>query len=344
MSSNVPNPHDSFFKAVFTNMDRARELFTLYLPERLVNALSLDQLSLESGSFVDAELQQSHSDLLFRTAMKTGEPLWIYFLFEHRSTPEPDMPFRLVRYLVRIWEQHRHARPDEHSLPRIVPVVFYHGERTWNVPRRLSEAIEVRADLGVHPPELEYILIDLYRIPEESIRADIELLLALTLFRHIRSPRFLDVFGSVAELFRQLRRKRTGLEYIETILAYIFRVRGQEELHDAVEIIKQKETFTEEDPMGTIAEYFIEQGERRGERRGEQKGEQRGKQIGAASAFQEVLLEMLEEQFDFVPSRVTGEVRSITDPDLLRILRRKLKKCEALSDFEAILERARSQD
>ena len=128
-----------------------------------------------------------------------------------------------------------------------------------------------------------------------------------------------------------LKQRRTGLEYIETILAYIFRVRGREELHDAVEIIKQKEVFTQEDTMETIAEYFIKQGEQRGEQR------------GAASVLQGVLIEMLEEQFDMVPSRVIEGVRSIGNSDLLLILRRKLRKCATLSDFEAVLELARSQ-
>ena len=328
----IPNPHDGFFKAVFQDLKKAREFFTLFLPASLVEAMDMEKLELESGSFIDSDLRQSQSDLLFRSALKEGGSLWLYLLFEHQSGMDQDMPLRFTRYIVRIWEQYQRENPHEHRLPTITPILLYHGSEAWTAPRRLSESLQVRGDWNIALPELEYVLIDLHRIPEEHIRADIELLLALTLFRHIRSPHFPEVFSKVAELFRILKQKRTGLEYIETILAYIFRVRGQEELHDAVEIIKQNAIFTEEDPMGTIAEYFIEQGERRGEQR------------GSASAFQEVLIEMLEEQFDIVPSKITRQVRSITDPDLLRILRRKLRKCEAPSDFEALLERAKLQD
>ena len=52
----IANPHDSFFKAAFGNLERSRQFFSAYLPEKLVLELELGELQLEKGSFVDEKL------------------------------------------------------------------------------------------------------------------------------------------------------------------------------------------------------------------------------------------------------------------------------------------------
>jgi hypothetical protein len=75
------------------------------LPADLVDRLDLDRLARVSGSFVDTTLRWRHSDLLF-TAPLDGHDAFVYVLVEHQSNTDALMPFRMLRYMVRIWDRY----------------------------------------------------------------------------------------------------------------------------------------------------------------------------------------------------------------------------------------------
>jgi len=78
-------------------------MFRAMLPKRVSDATDWSTLVLEPGSFVDENLSERQSDLLFR-ALLSGHDVRYYVLFEHQSEPDANMAFRLLRYMVRIWE------------------------------------------------------------------------------------------------------------------------------------------------------------------------------------------------------------------------------------------------
>jgi len=91
--------HDSFFKAVLQQPERAREYFRLQLPPSLVAAIDLESLAPMPDSFVDDQLRTSFSDLVFSVRMKTNdEPLFLSLLLEHKSSPDPYVTIQLGHY------------------------------------------------------------------------------------------------------------------------------------------------------------------------------------------------------------------------------------------------------
>ncbi len=54
----ISNPHDRYFREVFSNPDIVRDLLSNYLPAAVTQALDLTTLTLEQDSFVDEELRQ----------------------------------------------------------------------------------------------------------------------------------------------------------------------------------------------------------------------------------------------------------------------------------------------
>lgn len=98
------NPHDKLFRDTFSHKDSLISFVRAYVPSD-VAALVNGDISIEPypGSFVDPDLNMSHSDIVYRFALN-GRPAYFYLLFEHQSTPEPDMAFRLLKYLVRLWD------------------------------------------------------------------------------------------------------------------------------------------------------------------------------------------------------------------------------------------------
>ena len=112
---------------MFSQPQHAAVALKPLLPEALVEATDWNSLTLEPGSYVDEALKERQSDLLFRANI-AGTVSRFYLLFEHQSDPDVRMPFRLLRYMIRIWEQTERA-DAETRLPAIIPVVLSHGER-----------------------------------------------------------------------------------------------------------------------------------------------------------------------------------------------------------------------
>ncbi len=48
------------------------------------------------------ELRHTHSDLLYAVRTRDDRAALVYVLFEHQSTVDRHMPFRFLRYMVRI--------------------------------------------------------------------------------------------------------------------------------------------------------------------------------------------------------------------------------------------------
>ncbi len=92
-----------------------------------------------------------NSDLLYSVAVG-GRPTLLYLLFEHQSTVDPLMPFRLLRFLVRIWERWLGLEENAGAriLPAVVPLVLYHGREPWSAATELAEIIDL--DAGVCAP------------------------------------------------------------------------------------------------------------------------------------------------------------------------------------------------
>ncbi len=56
-----------------------------------------------------------------------GKDGYVYTLIEHQSTENLYMPFRMLRYSVAAMQRHL----EQHkTLPLVIPVLFYHGERS----------------------------------------------------------------------------------------------------------------------------------------------------------------------------------------------------------------------
>ena len=72
MSSQVANIHDAFFKQVLSDQQAAGTFLREHLPSEVTGLLTCDLPERVPGSFVDEELRQHHSDLLFQVRLNTG--------------------------------------------------------------------------------------------------------------------------------------------------------------------------------------------------------------------------------------------------------------------------------
>lgn len=136
------NPHDAFAKTVMSKIENAKDFFHGLLPEGLRALIDLKTLRLEKESYIDSELSEFFSDIVY-TCCYRGKSVKLVLLFEHKSFV-PEYPhFQLLQYKLNIW---KHCVGNGRKPPVVLPVVLYHGKLFWE-KKRLIEYLSVPADV-----------------------------------------------------------------------------------------------------------------------------------------------------------------------------------------------------
>ena len=126
----IINPHDRVFRQSLSNLVVAKDFFETHLSEEELSLIDLNQLQFCNTSFVDEELRETISDVVYITKLKDGSPGYISLLTEHQSTPMSIMPLRMMRYQLDIMEDHFNQCPKgNRKLPAVLCVLFYNGKR-----------------------------------------------------------------------------------------------------------------------------------------------------------------------------------------------------------------------
>lgn len=161
------NPHDSLFKATFTNREAVIAYIKNFLPEKLSSKIDVQRLTLQPGSYMSPKLKAYYSDIVYDCYLKKG-PIKISLLFEHKSTPPKRPHLQLLRYMLEAWEVM--AQNNEPLIP-IVPIILYHGKEKWKSKPFYSYFGEFEPLLDPYLPSFEYELTDLADWPDDIIWA-----------------------------------------------------------------------------------------------------------------------------------------------------------------------------
>jgi predicted transposase YdaD len=301
------NVHDALFKAIFSQVEHAAGELRVVLPPGLAARIDWGTLTLRPGSFVDEALALQHSDLLF-SATLSGRMALIYVLCEHKSGPEGLTAFQLLRYMVRVWEDHRQRHPEARLLPAIVPVVVHHGEGGWTVARGFEELLDVDeetlADLGAHVVRFRFVLDDLSQESDEALRARAMSALgrlSLWCLRNARRPE--QIVAGVREwlgLVQEVRRAPNGMAALVKLWRYVLEVGERFGPEDLVARLTAAMGPKEKEAVVTAGEQLVERGRQEGERKGQQK----------------VLLKMLRARFGELPEAVVAQVNAAGSAEL----------------------------
>ena len=127
--------HDILFKGIMSQIEVAKEFFCIHLPEEIKALVDLDTLEPGKTDFVDEKLQATLSDTVFKVNLKaSGEITYMCILLEHQSTSDPLMSFRIVKYILAIWDGYLNAYPKARKLPMVYPLIFSNAQH----PNRMS--------------------------------------------------------------------------------------------------------------------------------------------------------------------------------------------------------------
>lgn len=330
--SEISNPHDRFFREVFSRLELAREFLSKQLPATIAASIDFATLDLRSGSFLDEELQQYFSDLLFRANLQTGQSAYVYILLEHKSYPEWFTGLQLLRYQVEIWEQVRkEAKATEErsakskkkqqrtKLPPIFPLVVYQHKREWNAPQHFHELIEAANEWQPYLPAFQYELVSVASLRETELFSAVLLRAAIRLMRHIFDP---DLAHKLPEIWSEFRDLAWGPDeqgFLLVMLSYVSSANANVtpgDLKRSLEIAFPQEG---EHVMTTMAQQWLEE----------------GKQLGARQALLTGIHTGLEARFAVDAAPLLQEVEKIQDTIQLQRLLNLLFKVTSLAEFQA---------
>ncbi|QGW04773.1 Rpn family recombination-promoting nuclease/putative transposase [Proteus terrae subsp. cibarius] len=118
--------YDSAFKRFMMNVSNAKDFFFVHLPEDLKSHCDFSTLQLQNSAFIDINLRSRMSDILYLVKTKEGD-ISIYLLIEHQSKPDKMIAWRMMNYA--FYTMNQHLQQGYKSLPLVVPILFYHGEK-----------------------------------------------------------------------------------------------------------------------------------------------------------------------------------------------------------------------
>ena len=98
----ITNPHDKFFKETFSVQGNVIDFLQGTFPKEIFDKLDLSALTLDSNTYIDEELKEHFSDIVYSCVCKNTE-LKIALLFEHKSYPVAYPHLQLLKYLLKIW-------------------------------------------------------------------------------------------------------------------------------------------------------------------------------------------------------------------------------------------------
>lgn len=260
------NPHDKFFKESFSRKEIARSFIREYLPESIIKQLDFQSLTILKDSFIDKELSEHFSDILYRVKL-SGMLSYIYLLFEHKSYIDPWTGFQILRNMVKVWEQYRKQHKKVKRLPVILPIVIYQGSEKWKMKSSIAHLFGDLTNTKDYIPEFKCEVFDISHIPDEEIRGEILLRVHFLAQKYIGRGLLFEKLHEIFTLLSSLSEKRTKMEYLETLLRYLSATSDSGRIRD-IKIELEKSIEIGGEIMPTIAEKWLQDGVEKGKLEG----------------------------------------------------------------------------
>ncbi|MEO3989988.1 Rpn family recombination-promoting nuclease/putative transposase [Pseudocitrobacter cyperus] len=278
MATAGTTPHDAVFKQFLMHPDAARDFLDIHLPAEIRAICDLTTLRLESGNFVEENLREHYSDILYSVKMQ-GEPGYLHVLIEHQSTPSKKITFRMVRYAIAA--MHRHLEAGFEKLPLVVPILFYQGKASpYPYSMRwldLFASPELAKRLYSEP----FPLVDITVIPDDQIMQHRRVAVLELLQKHIRQR---DLMQMLEDLVTLLNTEYTTENQLITLVNYMLLLGHTDQ--ETLFFRELAKRLSKEKKLGSLGQWFEDQGM--------EKGIQKGIQEGEDAARQRVALRMLK--------------------------------------------------
>ena len=262
----VDKKHDKTFKNILSDIKEMSKFLSQYLNLE-VNEEDLEKYK---NSFITSTYKSKESDMIYKQKDKE-----IYYLIEHQSTVDKEMPNRILGYSEALIEEiHRGNSLKKEENPIIVPIVIYTGFQEWTVKTNFSNTQKGEAKYKKYLISFEYELIDISKYnKEELIEKDTKLSSMMLIEKFETSE---DIKNILIDLINKAK-DQERIKWIKDIVTYILsNVLEKEDISDVLKIIEKKENNSMDDEWierfkrnnAKIKNDLINQGKEEGKQEG----------------------------------------------------------------------------
>jgi len=261
-------------------------------------------------------------DKLVKVNLKDGNEKWILIHIEVQGYPDKNFSQRMFRYFYRIFDKHD---------TKIVSMAILTGLDTTS----LESKYEIEA-YGSHLL-FEYPTFRLMDYDSEELDNSENPIafVVLTSQEKARAEQRGDKFNTKLRLMRKMYTKGYDKEYIAGLLVFLdwsIQVNDEE---DAI-ILKEIKKLEEVGKMPYVTSWerlAIKEGLKQGLEQGIELGSEKGALLNS----REMILELLDERFGKVPSKISVILDTIGDKGELRKYHRLAVRCSSLDEFIKML-------
>ncbi len=269
-----------------------------FLPSWIASHLDFSTLKKEPDSFINENLRQYFSDIIYSCQWKDREgSLKLSFLLEHKSYIPKNIFIQLLRYLT---EAYDHQYKSNELLTLVLPIVVYHGEGKWKKRSFVSffEMPDQRFEKYI--PHFDFELIDLKDISDDLIihqSASLYLRSAFLVFKHKNDKEFIEQFSQEIFIFvEEEMDEARKLFFLRSLLTYIFqafRYEGKEFQDFTKKLPKMIEPIA-----GSLWNTLIQEGMEKGMEKGMEVGIEKERMISHLEEKINLLVKLIIKNFN----------------------------------------------
>ncbi|WP_425362240.1 Rpn family recombination-promoting nuclease/putative transposase [Candidatus Tisiphia endosymbiont of Mystacides longicornis] len=204
--------HDEIFRKSMENPIVAKEFLVTHLPKDVLALIDSTSLKLEKDSFIESDLSETISDVLFSVKFNDQDG-YIFLLLEHQSTVDKMMAFRLFKYMINICDRYLTNHPKAKSLPVIYPLILYNGKKKYNASLNIWNLFS-HPDLARGFWTNDCQLINVHDIPDEELKKKVWSGILLFFLKHINERQLLKRWQEISYLLPKLSKITIGHDHI----------------------------------------------------------------------------------------------------------------------------------
>ncbi len=231
------------------------------------------------------------------------------------------MLVQVLRYLTALYTQLSKPRGAT-TLPAVVPLIVFNGERRWRGPRRFSELIDAPPATKHLTIDFEVVVVDLGAEPIDHVARHPTLRGGLLGLKAAATPRA-ELPSVLNPMVRSLAREPSTLAFF---LRYLSDVAGRNTL-PLIQAAAAQQEVGKEKVMQTISEFLEAKGYRKGTRHlhaktraAREQGLEQGLERGVEQGLRVSLARVLTKRFKRIPASVQQRLDTADTATLTRWL------------------------
>ncbi len=266
--------HDKLFKSMLKSPENAADFLRTTLPAKLINRMDLSEVVIKPTNFVSSKFKEYFSDVTLEIKLKKNEedkiPAEIYFIFDHKTEGRNTIFIQFMSYMVEAWQEDINAKRE---LRVIIPVVFYHGQKEWTVPRSFLEIFDIDRDIKEFMLDYSYIFFntgdwDFHAKNNEKLKKNVFVFTAMALMKYAYSKNR----EAMMEIFRFWKESGFVDDIENTIYFLIYISQTQDIGLEKLEKMLVDSMIPGGDVMQTLAKRLTKEARQEGIQLGMEKG------------------------------------------------------------------------